>query len=714
MFIHTIAYSKEATRDEDVSQLPQRLSNCIHELETLVEDGDKWPSEAKQTRLKLTLDIIKGAEGDIKGQVDSFFENVAAVTKIWSAYLQSGKSNLEKKGEMTATIQSLKADIEEVDDVKKRVPKNENESKGLMAMIGLQQDAYTLKMKALQDERAQLVAQMRDLQNISTSQQDLGDIDRKREFITDEIAKNEDRLNRQKKSEQDLLNDISTQTRKLASTDDLSWEKGWRSRRTAIEEAIRGKQEQLRKDEEKEVDIEQRWLKRLRDMKNDPESIEKRKQEKEDGIKVIDRRLEEGKVRVAGKEQAIKKRQDRIDSEYNPKIADASGEVDDVRYDIEQIKGPNLFEDKHFHIDHTKDARGHTFLQVSAQNNDLDTAKLCLELGANPNIINEDRLMAVDYSYFWGFDSITSLITSHGGSLPTQQVEALNKLKSSSQVVLGESSIDWDETLKVAEAAQQPAETLLECPEACESDESLRMPEVLGDRTYTCFEDSFTSTNINMDQVQRVVLLSSEVQKWLFNSTDTAISSNFVSLIEGLKPVAARRPGVQQTKVHRRAIVGTAVTFEVLASSLDCGKVIMFSPFVSGEIDGKTQAGVLVWAVCDDHQASMYKTLIANTEFMRHKVAVEDRFLPSRSGVLKLGRDMHLLDLHSTSIWTTSTLDLYLVNIDEGDLDRIQQIDRTFSPKRSKCMTALVLLFISRLTQHSLYCWVLPYRDRIQ
>jgi len=77
--------------------------------------------------------------------------------------------------------------------------------------------------------------------------------------------------------------------------------------------------------------------------------------------------------------------------------------------------------------------------------------------------------------------------------------------------------------------------------------------------------------------------------------------------------------------------------------------------------------------------------MIANTEFMRHKVAMDDRFLPTRSGVLKLGRDMHLLDLHSTSIWTTSTLDLYIVNIDEGDLDRIRQIDRTFSPKRSEC-----------------------------
>jgi len=701
-------YSEEATGHEDVSQLPpQKLHDCILELETLAEDDEKWPSRAKQTRMSLAVDAIKGAEGDMKGQIETCLYHLSELIKGWGNYLQTGNDNIRKSGENVATLETLKIDVSELDDVQQLIPMPEgNESKGILGKI-FQQDPHTLKVRALKKEKVELVAHIKDLQRLVSSQQELENIDRTRDFITNEITNLKDRLHHQEESEKLILNDISTQTKKLSTIDDGRWEKAWKNRKSALEEKIRNLEKQLKKDEEKEVENDQRWSERLRIAKVDPKTMQTKKQNRIDGIKVIDKRLEEGNLRKAGMKKKIMKEQKVVNS-INPQIEKATATVKQLRHDIEQIKGSNSFEDKHFHIDHTKDARGHTFLQVSAQNNDLDTAKLCLELGANPNIMNEDRLMAVDYSFFWKFENITTLITSHGGSLPSSQVEALNRLKTASQVH-SETSTDWHDTLKVAEAATLPAETLLECPEACESDESLRMPEVSGDRSYTCFEDCLTGSHINMDQVQRVVLLSGEVQKWLFNS-NTAIASNFVNLIEGLKPVAARRPDIQQTKVHRRAIVGTAVTFEVLASSLDCGKVILFSPFVSGEVDGVTQIGILTWAVCDDHQASMYKTLIANTEFMRHKVAVEDRFLPSRSGVLKLGRDMHLLDLQSTSIWTTSTLDLYVVNIDEGDLDRILRLDRTFSPKRSECMLAvLCLCFSLSLGSHNIHYFVGSY-----
>ena len=704
-------YSEEATGHEDVSQLPpQKLHDCILELETLAEDDEKWPSRAKQTRMSLAVDAIKGAEGDMKGQIETCLYHLSELIKGWGNYLQTGNDNIRKSGENVATLESLKIDVSELDDVQQLIPMPEgNESKGILGKI-FQQDPHTLKVRALKKEKVELVAHIKDLQRLVSSQQELENIDRTRDFITNEITNLKDRLHHQEESEKLISNDISTQTRKLSTIDDGRWEKAWKNRKSALEEKIRKLEKQLKKDEEEEVEIDQRWSKRLRDAKVDPKTIQIKKQERIDGIETIDKRLEEGNLRVAGMKKKIMKEQKVVNS-INPQIEKATATVKQLRHDIEQIKGANTFEDKHFHIDQTKDGRGHTFLQVSAQNNDFDTAKLCLELGANPNIMNEDRLMAVDYSYFWKFENITSLITSHGGSLPTQQVEALNRLKSASQVQ-SETSTDWHDTLKVAEAATLPAETLLECPEACESDEDLRMPEVVGDRTYTCFEDCLTGKTINMDQVHRILLVSNDVQKWLFNSTDTDISSDFVNLIEGLKPAAARKPGVKQTKIHRRAIVGTAVTFEVLASSLDCGKVVLFSPFISGEVDGVTQVGVLTWTVCDDNQASMYKTLIANTEFMRHKVAMDDRFLPSRSGVLKLGRDMHLLDLHSTSIWTTSTLDLYIVNIDEGDLDRIRQIDRTFSPKRSECMTCSCPSLC--LSAHTTLIILLGIRNRIQ
>ena len=58
---------------------------------------------------------------------------------------------------------------------------------------------------------------------------------------------------------------------------------------------------------------------------------------------------------------------------------------------------------------------------------------------------------------------------------------------------------------------------------------------------------------------------------------------------------------------------------------------------------------------------------------------------------------MHLLDLHSTSIWTTSTMDLYTLDVDKDDLDRIQSPG--FVPKkrivRSEEMSKFIYVVIS-------------------
>ena len=41
---------------------------------------------------------------------------------------------------------------------------------------------------------------------------------------------------------------------------------------------------------------------------------------------------------------------------------------------------------------------------------------------------------------------------------------------------------------------------------------------------------------------------------------------------------------------------------------------------------------------------------------------------------------VHLLNLHSTSIWAITTMDLYILNVDEGDLESI--VEPGFSAKR--------------------------------
>ena len=281
-----------------------------------------------------------------------------------------------------------------------------------------------------------------------------------------------------------------------------------------------------------------------------------------------------------------------------------------------------------------------------------------------------------------------------------------------------ESSVGWNETLSVSKSAAKPAEQYIEQPNICEEDEEKRM-HILSEndrRTdFSCFEAWLLGQN---DQFRRVVLLDQAVYNWVCSADKFAVN-NFIEVIEGLKPIRSRHDGVAQTLVHRRSIVGMKSTFEVLAAAIpNSGKVMLFTPFVEGETNGVSNVGILVWTVTHDSEASMYRTLIENTEFLRHKVKMDDRFLAHKESVLELGRDMHLLDLHSTSIWTTTTMGLYVLNVDEGDLVRLIQpgfnakkrvvhseemgkisIRIVFSSFASYCTYQLIILYCSQHIQ---------------
>ena len=162
---------------------------------------------------------------------------------------------------------------------------------------------------------------------------------------------------------------------------------------------------------------------------------------------------------------------------------------------------------------------------------------------------------------------------------------------------------------------------------------------------FSCFESRLTENEIDSDHVRRVVLLDSQVHNWCLTtqSEDFMALSNFVQCLEGLKPSSIRRPNVQPTKVQRRAIVGTTHTFELLGAEFECEsgrKVVLFSPFVSGEAEGQTQIGILVWAIAESNEASLFKTLVSNSEFIRAKHELDDRFLSHKDDVLELGRDV--------------------------------------------------------------------------
>ena len=275
-----------------------------------------------------------------------------------------------------------------------------------------------------------------------------------------------------------------------------------------------------------------------------------------------------------------------------------------------------------------------------------------------------------------------------GGSLPEQNdwASLLGSISSNTNGV----NNDWESTLKIAESAALPAETLLEQPSMCEDDSDKRMTILTEHERqtidFTCFDARLENQNINSDQAHRVLLIEQAVYKWLLGTNETT-RANFVSIVEGFKPASIRRAGATQARPHRRSIIGSTSTFELLAVKIDDGTednmVVLCSPFVHGENEGLSSFGLLVWVVVPDEEASLYKTLISNTEvshfvvsfqhslsttllthvilqFMRHKTKTDDRFLKQKERhlVLELGKDVSTM---SSLLFTLFVLPITLL-----------------------------------------------------
>ena len=308
------------------------------------------------------------------------------------------------------------------------------------------------------------------------------------------------------------------------------------------------------------------------------------------------KRIAQHKKVIAESEKGIEEKKQNLRGVQNLLSAKLA-HLQKLRADIVAVKGKGKNEDDNFHIDKSRDDRGFTFLMIAAQNDDFLTAKTCLQLGADPHAWSPEGLTAADFSYFFEYKHVTDLILSNGGSLPPKQSEAWTCLRSMTPQS-ADSAKSWDDALKVAESAALPAETLMESPDKCEADEDKRMDTLTNQECssmdFTCFESRLCDPNINSDQVHRIVLLEQHVYTWCL-STDKTTRSNFINVLEGLKPASLRKPGVKATKVHRRAVVGTTTTFEVLASRFENvstderkDEVVLFSPFVSGEVEGKS------------------------------------------------------------------------------------------------------------------------------
>ena len=114
-------------------------------------------------------------------------------------------------------------------------------------------------------------------------------------------------------------------------------------------------------------------------------------------------------------EMEMKEKREKMIANYDLQIADETKKLEAIQADLRKVKGPDMngiAEDPDFHIDNNRDDRGHTYLMVASSNDDFDTAKICLDLGADPSmsVKNDEGLSAIHYSHFFGFDKITDLL----------------------------------------------------------------------------------------------------------------------------------------------------------------------------------------------------------------------------------------------------------------------------------------------------------------
>jgi len=331
-----------------------------------------------------------------------------------------------------------------------------------------------------------------------------------------------------------------------------------------------------------------------------------------------------------------------------------------------------------FNINSMRDQNDLSFLMAAVQNEDQETAKLCLDLGAFPDEMNSSGQTALFFSRYFNLDKLIALLIDHGASkIGTNSYwgPILNK------PVPTLHEIDWSTQLRIAEKAAISTETQIMSSDDAEADPNWRMEKLSEDEqkvAYFCFDAILT--NPTETTFQRTVLLEKGVCEWLLksNKNERMLLRKWLNC---LKPENIRKKEAGSVSCHRRALVGTKDIFEVMCARIILDDherikrddtVILFSPFVESQIDGSSNAGVLIWAVTTDGRASYIKALIEEAEFKRNKIDYpNDRFVDHRDFVLRLGKDMHLVDLHTTSIYDGGMMELFTLNVDDGDLKKL-------------------------------------------
>ena len=321
-------------------------------------------------------------------------------------------------------------------------------------------------------------------------------------------------------------------------------------------------------------------------------------------------------------------------------MATKASEMDSVRKELVEVKGQK--EDPSFNVSTSRDAFGNTFLIVTAQTNDVITAKLLLGLGAAPNETNDDDLTAMSFASYFRNDSMVSLLSKNKATASNLPFDGLVNIRTQG---MDRFSVDWETQLRVSEQSAIPPDTFLASAEDLDKDEETKMPTLAPEqmKDFSCFEARLLNPDANTN-FQRMILVEKSVYSWFVDpDRQSAEKSQFLSLLRSLLPGNDSMTAI----CHRRAVVGVQPQFEVLCSALDpnsiksSSTVVHFTPFVSSQNRrGIADVGVLVWGVSSESRASYLKALIEQSEWKRNKVEdANERFLPHTEHVLPLGKN---------------------------------------------------------------------------
>ena len=120
-----------------------------------------------------------------------------------------------------------------------------------------------------------------------------------------------------------------------------------------------------------------------------------------DAIELVTRQIEDKEAQIKEIERALS-----MDlKSFDELVAKKTAELDDVLRDLTNLQGEKVHSGK-FDINILRDRRGLTILSVAALNEDVETVRVCLQVGASPSVLNADNTTAIGESFFFSKDHL--------------------------------------------------------------------------------------------------------------------------------------------------------------------------------------------------------------------------------------------------------------------------------------------------------------------